>query len=235
MCGLVTIHSSGRSLEDRLGVLDAMLSRIEHRGPDGEGKVHIPNQALLGHRRLAIIDLEHGAQPMFSSDQRYSLVFNGEIYNYLELRQTLIQQGQHFVTFSDTEVLLKLLIQEGAQAIRRLNGMFAFVFHDRETNAWIAARDPFGIKPLYYTNATDELLFASEIKALLPHPSVVARRDETALHQYLALQFCLDERTMFSGIYKIKPGFYFSEGVDKNYCHFVILTGHNPVRRVMAI
>lgn len=223
MCGLVTIHSSGRPLDDRLGVLDAMLSRIAHRGPDGEGKVHIPGQALLGHRRLAIIDLEYGSQPMCSKDHRYSLVFNGEIYNYMELRQTLIQQGQHFVTFSDTEVLLKLLIQDGAHAINRLNGMFAFVFHDRETNAWIAARDPFGIKPLYYANAPDELLFASEIKALLPHPSIKARRDEAALHQYLALQFCLDERTLFSGIFKIKPGYYFTGHgslIEKKACYW---------------
>lgn len=209
MCGLVTILSSGRSLADRQGVLAAMLDRIAHRGPDGEGRIHIPDQALLGHRRLAIIDLDHGAQPMCAEGGRYSLVFNGEIYNYLELRQALIQQGQHFETFSDTEVLLKLLIQEGTQAIQRLNGMFAFLFHDRETNRWIAARDPFGIKPLYYTSAKDELLFASEIKALLAHPDVHASRDDQALQQYLSFQFCLDEKTLFAGIHKIKPGFYF--------------------------
>lgn len=223
MCGLVAIHSSGRPLDDRLGVLDVMLSRIAHRGPDGEGKVHIPSQVLLGHRRLAIIDLDHGAQPMCSRDNRYSLVFNGEIYNYLELRQTLIQNGQHFETFSDTEVLLKLLIQEGTRAISRLNGMFAFIFHDREANYWIAARDPFGIKPLYYTHGGDELLFASEIKALLAHPAVEAKRDETALHQYLALQFCLDERTLFSGINKINPGFYFTghgSVIEKKICYW---------------
>lgn len=215
MCGLVAILSSGRSLEDRQSVLGTMLAKIAHRGPDGEGQVHIPNQALLGHRRLAIIDIEHGAQPMHSEGGRYSLVFNGEIYNYLELRQMLVQQGHRFETFSDTEVLLKLLIQEGTQAINRLNGMFAFVFHDRENNHWIAARDHFGIKPLYYAVAKDELLFASEIKALLVHPDVQAQRDEQALHQYLAFQFCLDERTLFAGIQKIKPGYYFvGRGVE---------------------
>ena len=200
-----------------------MLSRIAHRGPDGEGRVYIPSQALLGHRRLAIIDLEHGAQPMCSSNQRYTLVFNGEIYNYLELRQTLIQEGQHFDTFSDTEVLLKLLVRDGARAISRLNGMFAFVFHDRDNNRWIAARDPFGIKPLYYTSTADELLFASEIKALLAHPEIHARRDDSALHQYLALQFCLDERTLFSGIQKLKPGFYFTghgSEIDQKVCYW---------------
>ena len=210
MCGLVTIHTSGRSLDDRKDILEAMLSRIAHRGPDGEGRVHIPRQALLGHRRLAIVDIEHGSQPMRSIDQRYSLVFNGEIYNYLELRQALIQEGHHFDTSSDTEVLLKLLIQDGVGAISRLNGMFAFVFHDRDNNRWIAARDPFGIKPLYYSSTADELLFASEIKALLSHPEIHPRRDQSALHQYLVLQFCLDERTLFAGIYKIMPGFYFT-------------------------
>ncbi|MFA7351311.1 MAG: asparagine synthase (glutamine-hydrolyzing) [Methylotenera sp.] len=223
MCGLVSILTSGRLLDDRHDVLDAMLACIAHRGPDGEGKLHIPGQALLGHRRLAIIDIEHGAQPMCSSDQRYTLVFNGEIYNYLELRQTLIQQGQHFETFSDTEVLLKLLIQNGTRAIARLNGMFAFVFHDRETNYWIAARDHFGIKPLYYTITGDELLFASEIKALLVHPDVQSNRDETALHQYLAFQFCLDERTLFAGINKLKPGFYFTghgSDIEEKVCYW---------------
>lgn len=223
MCGLVSIHSSGRALDDRMGVLDAMLTRIAHRGPDGEGKAHIPGQALFGHRRLSIIDIEHGSQPMCSSDKRYTLIFNGEIYNYLELRQSLIQQGQHFVTFSDTEVLLKLLIQEGAKAINRLNGMFAFVFHDRENNTWIAARDPFGIKPLYYASVGDELLFASEIKALLAHPELKAARDEAALHQYLALQFCLDEKTLFAGVQKIKPGFYFTGHgavIERRVCYW---------------
>lgn len=223
MCGLVSIHTSGRSLDQRTEVLDAMLSRIAHRGPDGEGKRHIPGQALLGHRRLAIIDLEHGGQPMCSPDGRYTLVFNGEIYNYQELRQSLIQQGHHFDTFSDTEVLLQLLIENGARAIGRLNGMFAFVFHDRENNQWIAARDPFGIKPLYYACTGSELLFASEIKALLVHPDIRTQRDEVALNQYLAFQFCLDERTLFAGIHKVKPGFFLSghgAAIEQKVCYW---------------
>lgn len=209
MCGLVAFLGSGKPLEQRVGTMDTMLSRIAHRGPDGEGVVHVPGQALLGHRRLAIIDIEHGAQPMRAVNGRYSLVFNGEIYNYLELRQTLIQQGERFETFSDTEVLLKLLIREGAKGISRLNGMFAFIFHDSEGNHWIAARDHFGIKPLYYVLPNrDELVFASEIKALLAHPQVAPKRDDEVLQQYLALQFCLDDRTLFSGIRKVKPGYY---------------------------
>ena len=224
MCGLVAILGSGKLLEQRKGALEGMLARIAHRGPDGEGVVHVAGQALLGHRRLAIIDLEHGAQPMRACNGRYSLVFNGEIYNYLELRQSLIQHGDHFDTFSDTEVLLKLLIREGASGICRLNGMFAFVFHDSEGNRWIAARDHFGIKPLYYaTPDQDELVFASEIKALLAHPKVAARRDEQALHQYLALQLCLDDRTLFAGVRKVKPGYYLigaGAKVEQEVCYW---------------
>lgn len=224
MCGLVAFLGSGKPLEQCVDTMEVMLSRLAHRGPDGVGVVHVPRQALLGHRRLAIIDIEHGAQPMRAVNGRYSLVFNGEIYNYLELRQTLIQHGEHFETLSDTEVLLKLLIREGASCISRLNGMFAFVFHDAERNHWIAARDHFGIKPLYYaTPEADELVFASEIKALLAHPQLVAKRDEHALHQYLALQFCLDDRTLFSGIRKIKPGYYLTgigSSIEREVCYW---------------
>ncbi len=199
--------SSGRSLVDRLSVLDEMLVRLAHRGPDGEGRVHHPCAALLGHRRLAVIDIEHGQQPIRSPDGRYTLTFNGEIYNYLELRQALVRAGVHFDTFSDTEVLFRLLIREGPEAVRRLNGMFAFVFHDHQDNRWIAARDPFGIKPFYFVERPDEFVFASEIKALLAHPEIRPRRDEVGLQQYLTFQFCLEDRTLFAGIRKLKPGF----------------------------
>jgi len=208
MCGLIALFAPGDRTSSRKNAMQAMLARIAHRGPDGEGVHHVPGQAMFGHRRLAVIDLEHGAQPMVSADQRYTLVFNGEIYNYLELRQELEKQGVRFRTHSDSEVLLQLLIHHQAAAIDQLNGMFAFVFHDRQDNTWIAARDHFGIKPLYYAKVGEELLFASEIKALLEHPELRAERDDHALHQYLSMQFCLDDRTLFEGIRKIKPGHY---------------------------
>jgi asparagine synthase (glutamine-hydrolysing) len=207
MCGIAAIFSNGRPLADREPVMAEMLARLAHRGPDGEGTVHQPGMALLGHRRLAVIDVEHGRQPMCSADGRYTLIFNGEIYNYLELRQSLIQHGVAFSTFSDTEVLLQLLVREGTQALRRLNGMFAFVFHDAKDNSWIAARDPFGIKPLYFAAPPDELVFASEIKALLAHPAVRPQRDAVGLEQYLTFQFCLQDRTLFAGVRKVQPGF----------------------------
>lgn len=208
MCGLIALFAGGEITAARKHTMKAMLSRIANRGPDGEGVHHVPGQALFGHRRLAIIDLDQGAQPMLSEDLRYTLVFNGEIYNYIELRKELEKDGVFFKTHSDSEVLLQLLIHRGVSAICQLNGMYAFVFHDRRDNTWIAARDHFGIKPLYYATVDEELLFASEIKALLVHPKIKALRNEIALHQYLSLQFCLDDLTLFDGIRKIKPGNY---------------------------
>ena len=206
MCGIAAILGNGHALDARVPVVRDMMTRIAHRGPDGEGLRHLPTQAIFGHRRLAVIDLEHGAQPMVSADERYTLVFNGEIYNYRELRQSLASRGAPFTSDSDTEVLLQLLVHEGAAGVPRLNGMFAFVFHDRATNQWIAARDGFGVKPLYMTTVGDELLFASEIKALFAHPEVPRRRDERSLHQYLSFQYCLGDRTLFAGIQKVTPG-----------------------------
>ncbi len=205
MCGIVGFSSSHLLQEDRKTVLAEMMDSICHRGPDGEGRV-FSGKAFLGHRRLAIIDLESGHQPMFSGDGRYVIDYNGEIYNYLELRQFLVQQGVRFSTHSDTEVLLLLLLREGKAALRRLNGMFAFFFYDTQTGDWIAARDHFGIKPFYYARTENEFIFASEIKALLCHPGVPARRDEFALQQYLTFQFCLGSRTLFEGVRKLEPG-----------------------------
>ncbi|MEC7394276.1 MAG: asparagine synthase (glutamine-hydrolyzing), partial [Verrucomicrobiota bacterium] len=195
-------------LQNYEGVLEDMMKTLHHRGPDGEGRVHIESQVLMGHRRLSVIDLENGKQPMISKDGRYSLIFNGEIYNYLELREELISQGVAFHTISDTEVLLNMLVQYDTDAIGKLNGMFSFVFHDRKENQWISARDPMGIKPLYFCQTDDHLLFASEIKALLAHPQVTVLRNEKALNQYLSFQMCLDEETLFQGVRKVLPGHY---------------------------
>jgi asparagine synthase (glutamine-hydrolysing) len=205
MCGITGIISGQQLSEDRKGIVLNMMDSIRHRGPDGDG-IQVFQEAILGHLRLAIIDVQHGAQPMNSDDERYSLVFNGEIYNYIELRQDLSRQGVNFQTFSDTEVLLKLLMAEGKNALNKLNGMFAFVFYDSHTNEWIAARDSFGIKPFYYTVIEDELIFGSEIKAILQHPLVQTRQDQHSLQQYFTFQFCLGERTMFEGVKKVEPG-----------------------------
>lgn len=206
MCGLIAILSNQQSLENRRTLMDKMLSTIVHRGPDGQGISQVPQQALFGHRRLAVIDLENGTQPMHSEDGRFTLIFNGEIYNYLELADDLKKAGYKLRTSSDTEVLLQMLIRKGSQAISDLNGMFAFVFHDRQEGCWIAARDHFGIKPLYFAEAGEELIFASEIKAILLHPDIKKRRNERALNQYLSFQFCLGDQTLFTEIRQIRPG-----------------------------
>ena len=215
MCGLACILSHQKDLTQRMTVLQKMLDRIYHRGPDGVGIHHVSGQGIFGHRRLAIIDLDHGAQPINSADERYTLVFNGEIYNYIEISQKLQREGVSLKTNSDSEVLLHLLIQRGTDALLELNGMYAFVFHDRHENSWIAARDHFGIKPLYFAQADGELVFASEIKSMLAHPKIAAECDQKGLKQYMCLQFCLNDQTLFTGIKKVLPGHYLTgHGAD---------------------
>lgn len=208
MCGFVSVHVTNTSVEPHEEALDPMLAAIAHRGPDGCGRHRVDGQMVQGHLRLAIIDPELGRQPMVSADGRYSIVFNGEIYNYIELRTELERRGVVFRTQSDTEVLLAQLIADGADAISRLNGMFAFVFHDRVSNRWIAARDPFGVKPLYYARLGDAVVFASETKALLRHPQASARLDLRSLAQYVVFQYTIGPRTMFEGISKVPPATY---------------------------
>jgi asparagine synthase (glutamine-hydrolysing) len=206
MCGFVSILAEKKNLSSQKSLIKKMLDRIAHRGPDGEGVLHIAGQALFGHRRLAIIDIAGGAQPMHSEDERFILLFNGAIYNYIELRQQLKEVGVNFKTSSDTEVLLQLLIYKGKSALPLLNGMFAFIFYDQKENSWIAARDHFGIKPLYFSKKNKELIFASEIKSILEHPEIQAERDNRSLQEYLTFQLCLTDRTLFKNIYKVLPG-----------------------------
>ncbi|MEP6691280.1 MAG: asparagine synthase (glutamine-hydrolyzing), partial [Gemmatimonadaceae bacterium] len=158
----------------------------------------------LYHKRLAIIDPEGGHQPMTCGP--LTLVCNGELYNYCELKAELSGRGHEFHTHSDTEVILKLYAEYGDRAFARMNGMFALLLHDRERHRLIAARDHFGVKPLYLHNASGRWLFASEIKALLAHPDVNATPDLDSIHDYLTFQFVLGEATMFRGIRKVAPG-----------------------------
>jgi asparagine synthase (glutamine-hydrolysing) len=205
ICGIFGLFSQSR--EEKVELVKKMMGCLSHRGPDGEG-IRTNRTAILGHRRLAIIDIERGLQPMVSENGRYSLIFNGEIYNYLELRKSLESKRVRFRTQSDTEVLLELLILEGEKALNQLNGMFAFAFHDNQTSQWILARDPFGVKPLYFCLTENEIVFASEIKALLEHPGVKSEQNWKALQHYLTFQFYLNGETLFKGIHEVKPGFY---------------------------
>lgn len=206
MCGICGILAPKVTDHDHV-VVHNMMDKLRHRGPDGEGFVS-NNSMAMGHRRLSVIDLEHGKQPMQSHDGRYSLTYNGEIYNYKELRQDLSAQGVEFKTNSDTEVLLNALIIYGNKVFNKLIGMYAFVFYDAQSGKALLARDEMGIKPLYYYFNDGRLIFASEIKALLADSTIQAQANETGLQQYFVFQFCLKDHTLFKDIKKLKPGCY---------------------------
>jgi asparagine synthase (glutamine-hydrolysing) len=207
VCGICGVAAADPAPGSRTAVVRAMLERLVHRGPDAEG-VADDRGFAFGSRRLAVIDPAGGAQPMRTPDGRFTLVFNGAIYNYVELRDELEREGVRFRTSSDTEVLLQVLATRGQAALDRLNGMFAFALHDGDDGSVLLARDPLGIKPLYWTQTPDgELVFASEIKALLRHPDVVARRSDEALFQYLTFQLCLADATLFADVHELEPGF----------------------------
>ncbi|MDH5509470.1 MAG: asparagine synthase (glutamine-hydrolyzing) [Nitrospinota bacterium] len=200
IAGLLGFPDSGRMMRK-------MLSQEAHRGPDGEGVYEGEPHLWLGHRRLAIIDLDTGAQPMKSPDGRFALVHNGEIYNYLELREDLEKRGWKFTTRSDTESLLAGLILEGPAFLQKTVGMFAFAFWDSRERSLMLARDRVGVKPLYYCQPTPgKLAFASELKSLLAVEGVSREVDPVALDRYLALRYVPAPLTMVKGIKKFPAG-----------------------------
>ena len=212
MCGIAGFISPARADAAALG---PMLARIAHRGPDGQG-TFVEGPAALGHCRLAIIDLQGGAQPLYSEDKNFVVVFNGEIYNYRELTAELTALGHTFTTRTDTEVLLHGWEQWGRELLPRLRGMFAFALWDRRAQVLFCARDMFGIKPLYYCRCADgTLLFASEIKAFLDHPSFEKQLNTAQLPLYLSCQYSPGRDTFFAGVQKLLPGHFleFSEGI----------------------
>ena len=212
MCGIAGFISPARA---DAAALTPMLARIAHRGPDGQG-TFVEGPAALGHCRLAIIDLQGGAQPLYSEDKNFVVVFNGEIYNYRELTAELTALGHTFTTRTDTEVLLHGWEQWGRELLPRLRGMFAFALWDRRAQVLFCARDMFGIKPLYYCRCADgTLLFASEIKAFLDHPSFEKQLNTAQLPLYLSCQYSPGRDTFFAGVQKLLPGHFleFSEGI----------------------
>lgn len=188
------------------GDVERMLAAVAHRGPDDRHRLAMP-QAVLGHRRLAIIDIEHAKQPMASDDGRFWLTFNGEIYNYRELAPRFAEE-RPLRTRSDTEVLLRSFEAHGIACLHDLRGMFAFGVLDTRTRRLVLARDPLGQKPLYYWHDGERLAFASEIKALLALEPGLAELDPDALHEYLTLRFVSAPRSMFRRIRKLPPGHY---------------------------
>jgi asparagine synthase (glutamine-hydrolysing) len=207
MCGIAgVLNLNGAPVNE--AVLRKMTDAVAHRGPDGEGW-YTDHHVGLGHRRLAIIDLSPGGrQPMASADGRYVVTYNGELYNYRELRMELTDLGHRFRTQSDTEVLLAAWAQWGAKALDRFNGMFAFAIWDAREKLLTLARDRFGVKPLYYSRNGDTFLFGSEVKAILAHGACRTELDKEALLEYFTFQNLFTDRTLFRGVRLLPAGCY---------------------------
>src|ERR1044071_2324136 len=222
MCGFVALVGSDADVASP--VLVAMRDRLAHRGPDGAG-LWIGETASrlvgLGHRRLSIIDLsDAAAQPMFRASARIAIVYNGEIYNYVELRAELARAGHGFSTQSDTEVLLAAYEAWGTDCLDHLNGMFAFAIWDARRDEVFLARARFGEKPLFYTELPSGFAAASEVKALLAHPAVTARANAEVVESYAAGAYYEDgEETFFEGIRRLRPA------------HALVVGGDGTVRR----
>lgn len=210
MCGFVGFSGSENATYNRQAVIDAMSDRIAHRGPDSSGS-YVSDKVSLGFRRLSIIDLEGGSQPIHSADGRYVIVFNGEIYNYRELRDGLISDfGCNFATSSDTEVILQTYMKYKEKTAEMLRGMFAFVILDKTDGSLYGARDYFGIKPFYYAEMGETFMFGSEIKSFLDHPDFKREINPDALKMYLVFQYSPLPETIFKGVYKLPAGTYFT-------------------------
>ncbi len=212
MCGFVGIINKGNDTVNEQA-LESMASVIHYRGPDEEG-TYLDERVGFFHKRLSIIDLTTGKQPM--TYENFTIVFNGEIYNYVELKEELKSKGHKFQTTSDTEVILHLYKEYGDHFINSLNGMFAFIIFDKQKNRLLIARDHFGIKPLYWYQDKNKILFGSEIKAILKHPEINGEYEPKSLYEYLTFQFILGEETLFRNIYKVLPGHYMTINLNNN-------------------
>lgn len=208
MCGIAGIYHLQTAKPVEEARVRAMADAIAHRGPDGDG-VWIAPGVGLGHRRLAIIDLAGGVQPMASEDGQAVLIFNGEIYNFLEVRAELMALGHVFHTHSDTEVILHAWQRWGPDCLARLNGMFAFAIHDARRGCLFLARDRLGVKPLHYAELSDgSVIFGSELKALLVHPLLRRTPDFSAIDDYLGLGYVPDDTCIVAGVKKLPAGNY---------------------------
>jgi asparagine synthase (glutamine-hydrolysing) len=229
VCGIagVLLHDPAASPDG--AALARMGEVLRHRGPDDHG-VFVNGPAGLAHRRLSIIDLAAGGQPMHSADGRVTVVFNGEIYNYPELRAGLEAKGHRFRTHSDTEVLVELFRLEGVASFSKLNGMFACAFWDRERRELVLLRDRWGKKPLFYAEDRARFLFGSEIKALLAHGGLDRSVHPAALHEYLSQGYITGEQTIFEGVRRLLPGHYLAarDGVVTTAPYYRLAFGPDP-------
>ena len=207
MCGISGFIGRTKEDRDREAILKNMMDKIIHRGPDQEG-MYVNDQVALGFRRLSIIDLDHGMQPMFNETGDIVIVFNGEIYNHLELREDLIAKGHVFANNADTESLVHGYEEYGVDILSKVRGMFAFVIYDMKKDLVFGARDFFGIKPFYYAKPDGNFVFSSEIKSILAYPDIKREVNEDALEQYMSFQYSVLPETFFKGIYKLPAGHY---------------------------
>lgn len=205
MCGYVGFTNN---IDNSNLVISDMMDRIKHRGPDSEGK-YIDDGIALGFRRLSIIDLAQGDQPILNEDGTKILLFNGEIYNFQDLRKDLVDAGHIFKTKTDSEVLLHGYEEYGTDLLNKLRGMFSFVIWDKNKKELFGARDFFGIKPLYYALMNDTFMFGSEIKSFLAHPNFKKELNEAALENYLTFQYSPTTETFFKNVYKLPAAHYF--------------------------
>lgn len=204
MCGIVGFVNNKENKEK---IIKDMSKKIEHRGPDGEG-FYIDDNCALAHRRLAIIDLNTGAQPIYNEDKSKVIIYNGEVYNFKELKDALLKKKHVFKTKTDTEVILHGYEQWGEKLPNHLRGMFSFAIWDKNKNELFMARDGFGIKPLYYAKFNDTFMFASEPKAFLANPDFEKKLNTDILSAYLCFNSVPTSETFFRGVYRLDPGTY---------------------------
>lgn len=207
MCGFVGFYSE--KITNKELVIKEMSDKIIHRGPDSAG-FHCDESIAFGFRRLSIIDLEEGSQPIYNKDKTKVIIFNGEIYNYKDIKEDLLAKGYQFKTQTDTEVILYGYEAYGVEILQKLRGMFAFLIWDTKKKELFGARDHFGIKPFYYAPMGEELLFGSEIKSFMNFPGFKKEVNEKALKQYLVFQYPVLEETFFKNVFKLRPGHYFT-------------------------
>ena len=205
MCGITGIVHNNLRQPVEEALLERMTGKLRHRGPDDSG-LWCADGVGFGHQRLSIIDIDGGHQPMATADGLLWITYNGEIYNYIELKADLQENGHNFRTQCDTEVLLQMYAAYGQECLGQLNGMFAFAIWDTHEKRLFAARDRLGIKPLYYYWDGELFAFASEPKALLAHPRIIPEINRESLEDYLNLQYCLGDKTLFKGIKRLLPG-----------------------------
>ena len=204
MCGFCGFTGK---VENKEQVIENMMEKIVYRGPDSKGS-HVDSDIALGFRRLSIIDLADGTQPIYNEDGTKVIVFNGEIYNYQGIREDLISKGHTFKTKTDTEVILHGYEEYGPEILNKFRGMFGIAIWDLVSKELFIARDFFGIKPMYYTQVGNDLIFGSEIKCILIHPNVKKELNESALQNYLSFQYGVPNDTFFKDIYCLQPGHY---------------------------